>query len=755
MQPDTVWVDTAIFQRISEALGDAFNTQPLEPSSRIDDGDIVVLQGKDAARDMAVSQAGLCVMAIVKPEQASEVDPIVGDFICEPWTATELAGRLRQLTHRTQTAVHAELLSRAVEYAGDIIEIGTSGAVLQYVNPSYTRILGFTREQVIGKTPAQLVRSDAHSPEYFRNIDQTLKAGKVWSGLLISRNVAGQLVHLESTISPVSNSRGTVTHHVAVKRDVTERIQREKALEETNAALRKARDAAVLANKTKSEFLANMSHELRTPLNAVIGYSELLIEDAEDVEPKNTSLINDLQKIHGAGSHLLSLINDVLDMSKIESGRMELDLQDLELEPLLNSIKTTVEPIALRDQNYIVVETKDLPATMRTDPQKLKQILMNLMSNACKFTKGGLVHLGAYGEPGGWVRLQVRDEGIGMTPEQRNKIFKPFVQADSSTTRRYGGTGLGLAISLRFCEILGGRIEVESEPGKGSTFEVWLPMTARPPSIPPGLAPAPGEATVLVIDDDQLTYDTLNRALSERGFQVEWAATGADGVNAAKRHQPHVIVLDVVMPGMDGWEVLTSLKADPETESIPVIMVTLLEESNVGVSLGAVDYLVKPIKAPRLLAAIQKWLGRPRDQVNILVVEDDAALREIAERTLGGTGYKVATAENGAQALQAIASLPPDLIVLDLMMPEMDGFEFLQLLRQKPEFRHTPVIVATAKELTEQEHALLQRSTQRVIQKSAHSRTELLYRVEKQVCAILRSPRPSTAPPAHGPSDTD
>jgi CheY-like chemotaxis protein len=246
---------------------------------------------------------------------------------------------------------------------------------------------------------------------------------------------------------------------------------------------------------------------------------------------------------------------------------------------------------------------------------------------------------------------------------------------------------------------------------------------------------------VLVIDDDQLTFDVLNRNLTDKGCRVEWAATGEAGLEAAKRLSPHVIVLDVIMPGMDGWSVLTSLKESPETQDIPVVMLTLLEQAELGVAMGAVDYLVKPVRAARLVSAIGRWLDTNRAELRVLVVEDDEALREIAERSLTGAGYGVQTACNGLQALEVMQSEVPDLIVLDLMMPEMDGFQFLHELRQRPQFDEIPVDVTTAKELTAQEQTLLQASAQRVIQKMAHSRSELLVQVERLIGQILATDR--------------
>jgi DNA-binding response OmpR family regulator/nitrogen-specific signal transduction histidine kinase len=535
----------------------------------------------------------------------------------------------------------------------------------------------------------------------------------------------------------VADESGQVTHHVAVKRDVTERVQREQALEETNRALRQARDAALQASRAKSEFLANMSHELRTPLNAIIGYSELLMEDAEAA--KQEELLSDLKKIHTSGTHLLGLINDVLDMSKIESGKMDLDIQEFDLRELIAQIKDTVEPLAQRQSNQLELLVEQAPERVIYDAQKLRQVLINLMSNACKFTSNGRVQLEVTVDGLGWLEISVSDTGIGMTEEQRARLFRPFMQADSSTTKRYGGTGLGLAISQRFCEMMGGRIEVTSRPGVGSCFTVRLPERARRVTKRSDASVESAAPLVLVIDDDQSTYATLSATLSERGFRVEWARTGDAGMDAARQQRPQVIVLNINMPAKEGWSVLALLKEDADTSSIPVVMVTSLEEPELGMALGAADYLVKPIHPTHLVRTVRRWLTPTNENFAVLVVDDDPAMREIVERTLRSAGYQVATASNGQEGLQLLEARNPGLIVLDLMMPEMDGFEFLRRLKENPRHGHLPVVVATAKELTEAEHKLLEESATRVIQKVAHSRTELMHIVERQVNTLLKA----------------
>jgi len=707
---------------------------PAEPPAR----GVVILRHAQPADELAQARVKLAVLAVIDPEELDYSHCAIADFILSGWQRGELRSRLARLTALESPGYRVHLLARAVEYAGDIIELGNTSAVLQYVNPAYTRVLGLKASEAEGKTPAQLVRSGVHPPEFFKEIDRTLSAGRVWSGRLISRNTRGDLVYLDTTLAPVCNELGDVTHHVAVKRDVTERVQREQALEETNRALRQARDAALQASRAKSEFLANMSHELRTPLNAIIGYSELLMEDAE--AGAQGELHADLKKIHSSGTHLLSLINDVLDMSKIESGKMDLDVQEFDLRELITTIRDTIEPLAQRQGNQLEIEYVKAPDIVSYDQQKLRQVLINLMSNACKFTNGGRVKLEVGLDGNGWLELRVSDSGIGISDEQRARLFRPFVQADSSTTRRYGGTGLGLAISQRFCEMMGGRIEVQSQPGQGSTFTVRLPEKVRRLSRRALEAdPLVEGALVLVIDDDQSTYATLSSTLSERGFRVEWARSGDDGLEAARQQRPQVIVLNINMPAKQGWSVLALLKEDQETAAIPVVIVTSLDDPELGMTLGATDYLVKPIHPAHLIRTVRRWLTPSNDNFTVLVVDDDESMREIVERTLRGAGYQVVTAANGNEGLRAVETLSPGLIVLDLMMPEMDGFEFLRRLKEDPRHCQLPVVVATAKQLSESEQKVLQESATRVIQKVAHSRAELMHIVERQVNTLVKS----------------
>jgi PAS domain S-box-containing protein len=511
------------------------------------------------------------------------------------------------------------------------------------------------------------------------------------------------------------------------------------------AAAQQAREAAETANTTKSVFLANMSHELRTPLNAIIGYSEMLMEDAEDLGQDD--FVPDLQKIRGAGQHLLSVINDILDLSKIEAGKMELFLETFDVPALIDEVVSTVQPLVDKNKNTLVIQRADNLGDMYADLTKVRQGLFNLLSNASKFTEAGAITLNVTGEVVNeeeWLTFSVSDTGIGMTPEQIEGLFEAFSQAEASTARKYGGTGLGLTITKRFCEMMGGAISVESQAGVGSTFTIRLPAKvagAKPEPLQPQklqAQPAPdGISTVLVIDDDPSVHTLINKYLSDEGFRVVTAMGGEEGLQLARELRPDAITLDVLMPDLDGWAVLTILKADPQLAHIPVIMLTIVEDKDMGYMLGAIDHITKPIERNRLVAVLKKYQTQQQPS-KVLVVEDNPETREMMCRTLEKEGWLVAEAENGRIALERVTESQPALILLDLMMPEMDGFEFVTQLRQNQAWRTIPIVVVTAKDLTAEDRIRLNSSVTKVLQKGAHSREDLLAQVQQLVAVGVR-----------------
>ncbi|MDO8534102.1 MAG: response regulator [Xanthobacteraceae bacterium] len=501
----------------------------------------------------------------------------------------------------------------------------------------------------------------------------------------------------------------------------------------------KSRELAA-ANPLKSQFLANMSHELRTPLNAIIGVTEMLQEDARDL--KREDELEPLDRVLRAARHLLALINDILDLSKIEAGKMDLHLESFALAPLIADVASTIGTLATKNGNRLEVDCPAGIGTMHADQTRIRQALLNLASNANKFTERGLVTIAAQrrNEDGReWVTIAVTDTGIGLTPEQMGRLFQDFVQADASTTRKYGGTGLGLAISRRFCQMMGGDITVESEPGRGSTFTIRLPaevgaLQIAAPAV--RAAPAPTSSAlpsqgslVLVIDDDASVRELTERFLVREGFSVATASGGKEGLRLARELHPAAITLDVMMPDLDGWTVLAALKGDSELADIPVILMTIVDEKTRGYALGATDYMIKPVNRDQLTGVLRNICGASGRRV--LLVDDDDMMRRGMRQALERDGWEAVEAENGRVALARLDATRPDIIMLDLMMPEMNGFEFLVELRQRAEWRDIPVLVVTAKDLTAEERSRLNGDVERVLQKGASGLDELLREIKR------------------------
>ncbi len=575
--------------------------------------------------------------------------------------------------------------------------------------------------------------------------------------LLLERMVLARIARLGMVVERVRShgdlsARAPEQGHDELSRLGSEFNRMLATLEQSRHELEFARDEAQQANQAKSAFLSNMSHELRTPLNAIIGYSEMLREDAES--DGNAGAASDLQRIHAAGRHLLGLINDILDLSKIEAGKMELSLESVVLADLISEVVELTRPLVEAKANTFEIVLPEHPGTIWADPTRLRQVLLNLISNAAKFTEHGTVRLHmrrVYGspepvnrsEPGdtmvvgpSMIIFDVTDTGIGMTPEQQGRLFQPFVQADSSTTRRYGGTGLGLAITRRLCQMMGGDIDLVSQLGVGTTFTVRLPIGQQLlPEFRAGVALATQldgvPPLVLVIDDDPIVRDQVERTLTRDGLRVAMASGGAEGLRLARELRPHVITLDVMMPDMDGWAVLSALKDDPVLATIPVVMLTMLDDQGIGYALGASAYLSKPIEREQLLGILRQ-LG-PEQKSDILLVEDDPTTRQMMRRMLEKEGWPVREAENGAIGLQQVAEAQPALILLDLMMPEMDGFSFAAELHRNDAWRDIPVIVVTAKDLTPEDRLRLNGYVERSIQKGRYRREDLLADVQALV----------------------
>jgi signal transduction histidine kinase/CheY-like chemotaxis protein len=601
-------------------------------------------------------------------------------------------------------------------------------AQLKEARPLANRLERLTNE-LVNKAEADVVAGIEASGEAYRT-SQAIVVGFALAaialalilGRTISLSLIGPIREIDARLDEIAS--GDFTQRVKVgNRDELGGLAAN--VNRTSEQLGDLYRQLEMASEHKSAFLASMSHELRTPLNAIIGYSEMLYETAQDEEQEE--FLPDLAKIRDAGRHLLGLINDILDLSKIEAGKMDLYLEEVDLAGLVGEVRSIIEPLTAANENRLEVVCPPALGRLHTDRTKLKQSLLNLLGNAGKFTNHGRIKLEVR-RAGDEILFIVSDTGIGMTAEQQGRLFQAFSQADASTTRRYGGTGLGLAITKHFCEMLGGSISVESTQGQGSTFTITLPdrdhVVSEAAARPEGAEHAP---LVMIVDDDSNARDLLAATVRREGYRVIEATDGETALAIARQWRPDAVTLDVLMPRMDGWAVLTAFKSDPELAEIPVIIVSVLADRGIAVSLGAAEFLTKPIDRARLAATIRQHVY---GSGVVLVVDDEDESRSLARRHLDRLGWEVAEAEDGASALLWLSQNPrPAMILLDLLMPRMNGFAFLEEITRHTEWQGIPIVILTAMPLGAAERELLAGRTREVIAKGADDLAQVLRQI--------------------------
>ncbi|MGD0897414.1 MAG: response regulator [Thermoguttaceae bacterium] len=654
---------------------------------------------------------------------------------------------------------------RLFETAQDgILILDAETGLIVDVNPFLVEMLGFPHEVFVGKKIWEIgcFKDTVANQDNFAELQQS---GYIRYDDMPLETADGRQIQVEF----VSNIY-LVNDHKVIQcniRDITARKRVEAKLVETNRYLEdataRANEMAVraeAANVAKSEFLANMSHELRTPLNAVIGFSEGLLERT-DIHPLNQHQKDRLEKIKTSGEHLLQLINGVLDLAKAESGKIDLQITTFDVGPVLWEVGGMAESLA-KDKPAVrfSVDLEEHLPPITSDRDKIRQILANLLSNAIGFTERGSIALRARRNNDSLL-LSVQDTGVGISAECLDRLFERFYQAKQEKRRSSKGTGLGLAISKALATLLGGTLAVESVEGQGSTVTLTVPlMLDRRKSVDwrkvARQAPAPRQSLpqgrerprILCIEANPENFVLLNDCLTEAGYQVIPAARGIEGLRLAASEHPQAIILDVMLPGHDGWGILYRLKANPATSDIPVIIATGLEEQRLGLFLGADEYLVKPFAKSQLLQAVERVSLDPKPSVqNVAVVDDDPSILRLVARILEDKNYTVWTFESGEAFFASLPTQRPDAVIVDLLMPHMDGFQFIDALRENPACSDVPVVVMTAKVLSEDEQLRLNHRVRAVIQKGGtacqdafHQLVNQLQLIEKRKCCPVDHP---------------
>jgi PAS domain S-box-containing protein len=640
-------------------------------------------------------------------------------------TASELEIKMTERT--TELSAANKFLDSMIENIPNMIFV-KEARDLRFIrlNRAGEDLLGFPRHELIGKNDYDFFPAD--QAERFISADRKTLRNRDLVDIpeeTIQTNKKGARI-LHTKKIPILDAGGEPAFLLGISEDITE-------AKKTQEALHHAQEEAERANLVKSQFLASMSHELRTPLNAILGFSELLSDDKTGRFDEATRR-RFLDQIHSSGEHLLQLINDILDLSKVEAGQMDLQLKPVELGSLIDEARATVEPLA--QSKAIVLNGEPGPELhLIADAAKVKQMLLNLLSNAIKFTpNGGRIQI-RWRQVDSWAEIAVSDTGIGIAAEDLGRLFTEFQQLDAGPARQQEGTGLGLALTRRFAELHGGQVTVESALGKGSTFTLRLPLEATALRAPAPVEPPQATASdlrrplVLVVDDNPQAAEILARTMGAGGFRIKVARTGPEALKMARDLKPVAITLDILLPEVDGWEVLNRLKADEATRNIPVIVVSVVDNPALGRALGAFDYFVKPVDGKALLSRLSQYAFTNKvktEPVRVLVVDDEKANLDLLEALLKPAGFAVIRAGGGWEGIDLARSQMPNLILLDLMMPDLTGFDVVEALRAEEATRSIPIMVLTAKALTEDDKRALNGQVAAIFQRNSVAGTELI-----------------------------
>ena len=614
------------------------------------------------------------------------------------------------------------------------------GSIIEW-NLAAEKTFGWSRDEVIGRSLTMTIVPPAYRESHEGSLAHLLRTGE---GAILNTRLELTALHRAGHEFPIELLVWAI--HTAGKRSFNAFIRDITEQKRAETAVRMAREEAERANQAKSNFLASMSHELRTPLNSILGFAELLQDPAfgrlDDQQRKFVA------NIHGSGTHLLGLVNDVLDLSKVAAGKMELHLEPVNVAAVVQGIADIVRPLADRKKLTFTVDPVDRHLQVLADAARVKQILYNLISNAIKFTpEGGDIAVRAMALPDA-LRFSVEDDGIGIAEGDQERIFQEFQQVDSALSRQFDGTGLGLALTQKFVRLHGGDISVTSSPGMGSTFTFTLPRcadTEAGPDAGPADVAHQARPTILVIEDDPHARDLITTHLTREGYHVLHATDGAEGVRKARVHRPIAIVLDILLPLKNGWDVLAELKASPATIGIPVVIVSIADDEMRGFSLGAAAYLTKPVSRSRLLGAVKNLslTTKVRNRrVQLLIVDDDPQALELVAATFEPYGFQLLTATSGREAVRLIAETHPDLVILDLMMPDLNGFDVIDAMKADPATADIPVFILSAKDLSQEERVRLNGQVTARLDKRGFSPEHMLIELRR-----LRRWLPLNTPP--------